>query len=55
MNNCTVADAAVVNPNGIKALLANGLSTFFINNNPDFSNGTKSLPKSPPNCLILCK
>ena len=25
----SVADAAAVNPNGIKKLLANGLSTFF--------------------------
>ena len=32
------ADAAVVNPNGIKTLLANGLITFFINGNPPFSN-----------------
>ena len=27
----SVADAAAVNPNGIKTLLANGLSTFLIN------------------------
>ena len=28
------ADAAAVNPKGIKKLLANGLITFFINGNP---------------------
>ena len=28
------ADVAAVNPNGIKALLADGLITFFINGNP---------------------
>ena len=29
----TAADAAAVNPNGLKTLLANGLITFFINGN----------------------
>ena len=52
--NSSVADAAAVNPNGIKTLLANGLSTFPIKGNPVFSNGPKSLPKSPPDCLVLC-
>ena len=32
------ADAAAVNPNGIKALLDNALVTLFINRNPVFSN-----------------
>ena len=49
----SVADAAVVNPNGIKTLLHNGLSTFSIKGNPDFSNGPKSLPKNTPDCAIL--
>ena len=34
-------------------LLANGLSTFPIKGNVVFSNGSKSLPKSPPNYPIL--
>ena len=34
--------------------LANGLSTFPINNNSVFSNDPKSLPKNPPDCPILC-
>ena len=50
----SVADTAVVNPNGIKTLLANGVKTFFIKSNPDFSNGPKSLPKNPAYCPILC-
>ena len=41
-------------PNGITTLLAKGLSTFLINDNPVFSNGPKILPKNPPDCLILC-
>ena len=49
----TVVDAAAVNPNGIKTVLANGLSTFFIKGNPNFSNGPKSLPKNPPDCPTL--
>ena len=47
------ADAAAVNPKGIKTLLANGLITFFINGNPVFSNGPRSLPRNPPDCIIL--
>ena len=43
----SAVNAAAVNPNGIKTLLANGLSTFPINDNPVFSNDTKSLPKTP--------
>ena len=35
------SDAAAVNPNRIKMLLANGLSTFPIKGNPAFSNGSK--------------
>ena len=51
----SVADAAAaVNPNSIKTLLANGLSTFPIKGNPFFSNGLKSLPKNPPDCSVLC-
>ena len=48
-----VADAAAINPNGIKTLLANGFSTFPIKGNLVFDNGPKSLPKSRPNCPIL--
>ena len=32
----SAADAAAVNPNGIKKLLSNGLIPFFINGNPFF-------------------
>ena len=35
-------------------LLANGLSTFFIKGNPVYSNGSKCLPKNPPDCPIEC-
>ena len=50
----SVVDIAAVNPNGIKMLLANRLSTFFIKGNPGFSNGPKSLLKNPPDFPILC-
>ena len=33
------AAAAAVNPNGVKTLLANGFSTFFIKDNLVFCNG----------------
>ena len=50
-----VVDAAAVNPNSIKTLLSNGLTTFPIKGKPAFSNGLKVLPKNPPDCPILCK
>ena len=43
----SVADAAVANPNGIKVLLPNGFSTFFIKGKPVVSNGPRSLTKNP--------
>ena len=49
----SVADAAAVNPNSMKALLAKDLNSFFIKGNPDFSIGPKSQPKNPPDCTIL--
>ena len=49
----SAADAAAVNPKGIKTLLANGLITFFINGNSAFSNGPSNLPRNPPDCIIL--
>ena len=49
----SAADTAVVNPNGIKTLLANGFITFFFNGSLVFSNGPISLPRNPPDCIIL--
>ena len=49
----STAGAAAVNPKGIKTLLANALITFFINGNPVFSKGPRSLPRNPPDCIIL--
>ena len=48
----SAADAAAVNPKGIKTLLANGLITFFIRGSPAFSNGSGNLPRNPPYCII---
>ena len=50
----TVTDAAAVNSNGIKTLLANGLNTVFIKGKPFLSNGPKRQPKNPPDCPVLC-
>ena len=50
-----VVDAAAVNPNRIKTLIASGLSTFPIKGKPVFINGPKSLPKNLLDCTILCK
>ena len=49
----SATDAAAVNLNRIKILLAHGLITFFINGNPVFGNRLRSLPKNPPDCIIL--
>ena len=48
-----VAYTAAVNPNNIKAILANGLSRFPIKGNPVFSDGPKILPRNPLDCFIL--
>ena len=37
----SVTNAAAVNPNGNKTLLANGLSTFPIKGNPVFNTGPR--------------
>ena len=49
----SAANAAAINPKGIKTLLASGLITFYINGNPVFSNGPSNLPRNPPYCIIL--
>ena len=49
----SAVDAAAVNLNGIKTLFANGLITLFIKGNPVLSNGPKSLPINPPDCIIF--
>ena len=46
-------DAAAVNPEGVKILLANGLITFFISGNPVFRNEPSNLPRNPPDWIIL--
>ena len=43
----TVGDAATVNPNVIKTLLANNLSAISV-----FGYGFRSLPMKPPDCAI---
>ena len=48
----SAADAATVNPKGIKILLPNGLITFFIKGNPVFSNEPSS-HANHPDCVIL--
>ena len=44
----SVTDATAVNPNGIKTLLANGLSIIFAKGNLVLSNDPK------PDCPVLC-
>ena len=52
---CIPASAAVaaVNANRIKTLSGNGLITFFINGNPVFSNGPRSVPRNSPDGIML--
>ena len=40
----SAADAAAACPKGINTLLANGVITFFINDNPVFNKGPSNLP-----------
>ena len=48
----STVDAAAVNPNGIKTILANDFSTFFIKEKQVFNNDSRSLPKDPSSCTI---
>ena len=50
----SVADAAAINLNDIKTLLANVLSTWTIKGNPVYSNDLKCLTQNPHDCPILC-
>ena len=50
----SVSHVTAVDPNGIKTLLANNLGILPIKGNLVFINGTKNLPKNPPDCSILC-
>ena len=47
------AAAAAVSSNSMIAPLANGLITFFINGRPTFINVLRTLPRNPPDCIIL--
>ena len=49
----SVADAAAVNSNGIKTLLASGLRIFIIKGDRVFSSGPKILIKNSSDCHIL--
>ena len=46
----SLGNTAFVNRIGIKTVLANGLSTFFIDGSTAFSNGLKSLSRTYPFC-----
>ena len=48
-----VANDVVMNPNGSKSLVANGLSTQIIKDNLVFSKVPKDLHRNPPDCPIL--
>ena len=43
----SVADVAAINCNGMKILLVNVVSTFFVNGNPDLTNGPRNFRNSP--------
>ena len=47
------ADAASVNPNGIRTFLINGSSAFFFNEKPVFSNCLKSLTRNRTDQTII--
>ena len=49
----SAADAAAVNPEGINALLANGVIIFIINGNPVFNKEPSNLPINHPDIIIF--
>ena len=48
----SVAYIATVSINGIKTLLDNCLTAFFIKGKPVFNNRSRNLPKNPLDCII---
>ena len=46
-------DASAVDPNSIKTLWTNSLSSFFIKGKPVLKNGPRSLPRNHPDYTIL--
>ena len=48
----SVADAAVINPKGIKTLLARDVNTFLVNSKPTFVRVPKKV-SNPPFWLII--
>ena len=48
----SVGDAAAVNPNGVKTLLADNVSKFFANGKPAAINGLRKF-KNPPSWLVF--
>ena len=49
----SAADAAAVNPNGIKIFLGFGLTIFFIDGRSVFSNVLRSFFRNLPDCVPL--
>ena len=49
----SVADVAVINPDGTNMLIVNGLSAFPIKDKTVFSNEPRSLSRNPLKCIIL--
>ena len=49
----SATDAAAIKRNGFKIPLANAETNFFINATWNFINGSSSLPRSPPYCVVL--
>ena len=47
------ADAAAVNSDCTKILLANTVSTFLTKCKPAFDNGARTPPRNPRHCTIL--
>ena len=47
------ADAVSINLNSYKMLLSNGLSKFFIKGKLVLNYDSTTLPRIPPNCIIL--
>ena len=48
----SVAESAVVNPEGTQTLLANGMNTFFNNSKPTGINGLRKL-RNLPSWLVI--
>ena len=53
VTSAVATDVANVNSNGTNTVYANSVNLFFIDGRGTLNSGLRSLPRNPPDCIIL--